>query len=62
MCILRGAAMFDFSIFSLNLQKLDNFELVDLKLWIGGWGIVGLGALDPWGEDYTSATRWSEPV
>ena len=49
MCILRGAAMFDFSIFSSNLKNLDNFELVDLKLWIGGLRHCWTGSIGPMG-------------
>ena len=49
--------MFDFSIFSSNLKNLDNFELVDLKLWIGGLRHCWIGSIGPMGEDYTSATR-----
>ena len=49
MCILRGAAMFDFSIFSSNLKNLDNFELVDLKLWIWGLRHCWIGSIGPMG-------------
>ena len=41
--------MFDFSIFSSNLKNLDNFELVDLKLWIGGLRHCWTGSIGPMG-------------